>query len=62
MLIDGQNVTLVPNQHAVVVTGFNADGVWANDPWDGQEDFYRTSDFVRAMGYFGDMAIEVARP
>ncbi len=59
-LIDGQNVTLVPNQHAVVVTGFNADGVWANDPWDGQEDFYPTSDFVRAMSYFGNMAIEVA--
>ncbi len=60
MLIDGQNVTLVPNQHTVVVTGFNANGVWANDPWDGQEDFYPTSDFVRAMRYFGNMAIEVA--
>jgi uncharacterized protein YvpB len=61
-LIDGQEVTLVPNQHVVVVTGFNADGVWANDPWDGQEDYYSTSDFVRAMSYFGDMAIEVAGP
>lgn len=61
-LIDGQNVTLVPNQHAVVVTGFNADGVWANDPWDGQEDFYPASDFARAMSYFENMAIEVARP
>mgnify|MGYP001828346585 FL=1 len=61
-VIDGQEVTLVPNQHVVVVTGFNAEGVWANDPWDGQEDFYQTSDFERAMGYFGNMAVEIANP
>jgi uncharacterized protein YvpB/HAMP domain-containing protein len=61
-LIDGQEVTLVPNQHVLVVTGFDAGGVWANDPWDGQEDYYATGEFVRAMGYFGDMALEVARP
>jgi uncharacterized protein YvpB/uncharacterized coiled-coil protein SlyX len=60
--IDGQQVTLVPNQHVVVVTGFNAEGVWANDPWDGQEDFYHAGDFERAMSYFGNMAIEIARP
>jgi uncharacterized protein YvpB len=60
--IDGQEVTLVPNQHVVVVTGFNAEGVWANDPWDGQEDFYQMGDLQRAMSYFGDMAIEIAAP
>ncbi len=60
--INGKEVTLVPYQHVVVVTGYNADGVLANDPWDGQEDFYPIADFVRAMGYFGDMAIEVAMP
>jgi hypothetical protein len=46
----------------VVVTGYEADGVWANDPWDGKEDFYPTADFERAMGYFGEMAVEVASP
>jgi uncharacterized protein YvpB len=61
-VIDGQEVTLVPNQHVVVVTGFSAEGVWANDPWDGQEDFYETRDFERAMSYFGEMAIEIAAP
>ena len=61
-VIGGQEVTLVPNQHVVVVTGFTAEGVWANDPWDGQEDFYPLSDFERAMGYFGEMAIEIAAP
>jgi uncharacterized protein YvpB len=60
--IDGQEVTLVPNQHVVVVTGYNADGVWANDPWDGREEFYSVADFERAMGYFDNMAIEVAGP
>ena len=61
-MIGGQEVVLVPYQHVVVVTGFTASGVWANDPWDGQEDFYATADFERAMSYFGDMAIEVASP
>jgi uncharacterized protein YvpB len=60
--VDGQTVTLVPNQHVVVATGYNTDGVWANDPWDGQEDFYTFADFERAMSYFGDMAIEIAAP
>ena len=60
--IDGQDVVLVPNQHTVVVTGFNNEGVWANDPWDGQEDFYTITEFTRAMRYFDDMAIEVGKP
>lgn len=60
--IGGETVPLVPYQHAVVVTGYNNQGVWANDPWDGQEDFYTTADFQRALGYLGDMALEVAVP
>jgi uncharacterized protein YvpB len=62
VMIDGQEVTLVPYQHAVVVTGYDNMGVWANDPWDGQEDFYPLADFQRAMSYFGEMAVEVAAP
>jgi hypothetical protein len=60
--VAGEPVVLVPNQHAVVVTGYSAEGVWANDPWDGMEDFYPAADFERAIGYFGDMALEVALP
>jgi uncharacterized protein YvpB len=60
--INGQQVTLVPYQHAVVVTGYSGEGIWANDPWDGLEDFYSTTDFERALGYFGNMAIEVSIP
>ncbi|MBN1661879.1 MAG: C39 family peptidase [Anaerolineae bacterium] len=58
--VGGELVVLVPYQHAVVVTGYDAGGVWANDPWDGGEDYYLVADFERAMGYFGPMAIEVA--
>lgn len=61
-LIDGETVVLVPNQHVVVVTGYDANGVWANDPWDGLQDFYTYAEFESAMAYFGDMAIEVAGP
>ncbi|MDD3826559.1 MAG: C39 family peptidase [Anaerolineae bacterium] len=60
--VDGQAVTLVAYQHAVVLTGYDDEGVWANDPWDGQEDFYANDDLERAMGYLGDMAIEVGPP
>jgi uncharacterized protein YvpB len=62
MTIDGEAVTLVNYQHAVVLTGYNDAGLWANDPWDGQEDFYAYPDLERAMGYLGDMAIEVGPP
>jgi uncharacterized protein YvpB len=60
--IDGKEVTLVPYQHVVVVTGYDAGGVWANDPWDGLEHYYANADFERAMGYFGEMAVEVSAP
>lgn len=60
--IDGTVVSLVPYQHAVVVTGYSDAGVWANDPWDGQEDFYAAADFERALSYFSNMAIKVAAP
>jgi len=61
-VIGEQTVPLVPYQHVVVLTGYNQDGMWANDPWDGQEDFYSNGDLRRAMAYFGDMALEVAAP
>jgi len=60
--IEGQQVTLVPNQHVVVVTGYNSEGFWAIDPWTGLEVYYSAADFARSMGYFGDMALEVAAP
>jgi uncharacterized protein YvpB len=61
-VIGDQTVPLVPYQHAVVLTGYNQNGMWANDPWDGQEDFYSNGDLRRAMSYFDNMALEVAAP
>ena len=58
--IRGETVTLVPWQHVVVVTGYDDEGVWANDPWDGEMDYYSTAAFEQALGYFGNMAIGVA--
>jgi uncharacterized protein YvpB len=60
--VDGHTVSLVPYQHAVVVTGYDGGGIWANDPWDGLVDYYATADFSRALAYFDNMAIEVALP
>lgn len=60
--IAGEQVTLVPNQHVVVVTGYDPEGLWAIDPWTGLEVYYPAADFARAMSYFGDMALEVAEP
>jgi uncharacterized protein YvpB len=57
--IEGETVTLVPFEHAVVLTGYDEAGMWANDPWDGQEDYYAAVDLGRCMSYFGPMAIEV---
>jgi uncharacterized protein YvpB len=62
VVLGDQELTLVPYQHVVVVTGYNSEGLWANDPWDGQEDYYATAVFERAMSYFGHMAIEVRAP
>jgi uncharacterized protein YvpB len=61
-MIAGKEVTLVPNEHVVVITGYDSAGFWANDPWTGLEEYYATADIVRAMGYFGNMALEVAGP
>jgi uncharacterized protein YvpB len=60
--VEGKEVTLVPYEHVLVVTGYDAGGVWANDPWDGQEHYYSNAEMVQAMAYFGNMAIEVTRP
>jgi uncharacterized protein YvpB len=60
--VEGETVTLIPFEHAVVLIGYDEAGMWANDPWDGKEDYYATADLERCMSYFGPMAIEVMAP
>ena len=59
-LSTGQEVKMVNYEHTVVVTGYNQEGFWVNDPYDGQEHFYKSTDFARAFGYLDNMALEVA--
>lgn len=59
-LNSGEKVKMVNYEHTVVVTGYNEQGFWVNDPYDGQEHFYATTDFARAFGYLDNMALEVA--
>jgi uncharacterized protein YvpB len=59
-LSTGQEVKMVNYEHAVVVTGYNQEGFWVNDPYDGQEYFYESADLARAFGYLDNMALEVA--
>ena len=59
-LSTGQEVKMVNYEHAVVVTGYNQEGFWANDPYDGREHFYNSTDFARSFGYLDNMALEVA--
>jgi uncharacterized protein YvpB len=59
-LSTGQKVKMVNYEHTVVVTGYNQGGFWVNDPFDGREYFYKSTDFARAFGYLDNMALEVA--
>lgn len=59
--IGGERVVLVPAEHAVVVTGYDARGVRVNDPATGGSDYYLNEDFARATGYFDGMAVVVSR-
>ncbi len=59
-LSTGQKVKMVNYEHTVVVTGYNQEGFWVNDPYDGQEHFYKSTDFARAFGYLDNMALAVA--
>lgn len=59
-LSTGQEVRLVNYVHTVVVTGHNQEGFWVNDPFDGREYFYKSTDLARAFGYLDNMALEVA--
>jgi uncharacterized protein YvpB/uncharacterized coiled-coil protein SlyX len=60
VLSTGDAVTLVNYEHVVVVTGYDQAGVWVNDPYDGQQEYYPSADMARALSYLGNMALEVS--
>jgi len=58
-LSTGQEVKMVNYEHTIVVIGYNQEGFWVNDPYDGKEYFYKSTDLARAFGYLNNMALEV---
>lgn len=58
-LADGETVTLVPYEHALLIVGYNADGFWVNDPYTGMSRFYPEGELMRSWGYLDYMALVV---
>lgn len=57
-----QAVTLVPYEHTILIVGYNREGLWIHDPFDGTRDFYSESEFWRSFGYLGHMALVIGPP
>ena len=57
-----QAVTLVPYEHAILIVGYNREGLWVHDPFDGTREFYSESEFWRAFAYLGHMALVIGPP
>lgn len=56
---EGERFILVPQEHVVVVYGFDQDQVYVADPGDGQYRAFAWSDFLRSWGYFDGMMLRV---
>ena len=61
-LSNGTAVVVVPYEHTVLVVGYNADGLWVHDPYDGTRTWYGEDDFGRSFAYLGNMALVVGPP
>ena len=59
--VDGSIVRLVPGEHAVVITGYDENGVYLNGPAAGIRAFFGWADFERTWGYFDNMALSMWR-
>jgi uncharacterized protein YvpB len=57
-----QAVTLVPYEHAILIVGYNRQGLWIHDPYDGTRYFASEGDFWQSFGYLGYMALVVGPP
>lgn len=56
---DGERFVLVPQQHAVVVYGYDQDQVYIADVGDGAYRSFSWADFMRSWGYFDGMSLAV---
>ena len=56
---DGWPVKLIRGEHAVVVTGYDAGGVYVNGPAQGIQARFDWGSFERTWGYFDNMALSI---
>lgn len=56
----GETFTLVPQEHVVVVYGYDQEWVYVADPGDGQYRAFSWEDFMRSWGYFDGMALLIS--
>jgi LysM repeat protein len=56
---DGERFILVPQEHAVVVYGYDEERVYVVDPGDGQYRSFGWDDFLRSWGYFDSMMLRI---
>ena len=56
---DEERFVLVPEEHTVVVYGYDAERVYVADPGDGAYRSFSWDDFLRSWGYFDGMALAV---
>ncbi len=57
---EGETFSLVPQEHVVVVYGYDQDWVYVADPGDGRYRAFAWDDFMRSWGYFDGMALLVS--
>ena len=56
---DGVPVKGVPGEHTYLVVGYDADGLWLIDPWDGQRHHFDWQTFLGSWDLFDRMALIV---
>jgi len=56
---EGEQFVLVPQEHVVVVYGYDEERVYVADPGDGQYRAFAWEDFVRSWGYFDGMMLRI---
>jgi uncharacterized protein YvpB len=56
---NGTTFILVPHEHAVLIIGYDATTVIANDPWTRKQVRYWWTDFERSWGLFGRIGLAI---
>lgn len=59
VLQNGRGFVLVPHEHTILIVGYDARTLVANDPWTGTQVRYRWADFNRSWAYLGRLALAV---